>query len=132
MPKILKTQKKSDKKHNKITVYCISAIKGLVIFLNGLGVLSLLVLKNSSDSAVFYIFSFVIMALGGFFSGFSAYRNLRGRGFINGVIASVIYMGVIFIFTVALMRFNISANILIIAPVCLISGFLGGTVGANT
>ena len=132
MPKILKTHKKNDEKYSKTTVYCISAIKGLMIFLNGLGILSLLVLKNSSDSVVFYVLSFVIMALGGFFSGFSAYRNLRGRGFINGIIASAIYMGIIFIFTIALMRFNISANILIIAPICLISGFLGGTVGANT
>lgn len=132
MPKILKTHKKNDKKQSKITVYCISALKGLMIFLNGIGLLSLLLLKNSTDSVVFYIFSFVIMALGGFFSGFSAYRKLRGRGFLNGIIASAIYMGIIFIFTIALMRFNISANILIIAPVCLISGFLGGTVGANT
>ena len=103
-----------------------------MIFLNGLGLLSLILLKNSTDSVVFYVFSFVIMALGGFFSGFSAYRKLRGRGFLNGIIASAIYMGIIFIFTIALMRFNISANILIIVPVCLISGFLGGTVGANT
>ncbi len=132
MPKILKTHKKNDKKQSKITVYCISALKGLMIFLNGLGLLSLLLLKNSTDSVVFYVFSFVIMALGGFFSGFSAYRKLRGRGFLNGIIASAIYMGIIFIFTIALMRFNISANIMIIAPVCMISGFLGGTVGANT
>lgn len=132
MPKILKTHKKNDKKQSKITVYCISALKGLMIFLNGLGLLSLILLKNSTDSVVFYVFSFVIMALGGFFSGFSAYRKLRGRGFLNGIIASAIYMGIIFIFTIALMRFNISANILIIVPVCLISGFLGGTVGANT
>lgn len=132
MPKILKTHKKNDKKQSKITVYCISALKGLMIFLNGIGLLSLLLLKNSTDSVVFYVFSFVIMALGGFFSGFSAYRKLRGRGFLNGIIASAIYMGIIFIFTIALMRFNISANILIIAPVCMISGFLGGTVGANT
>lgn len=132
MPKILKTHKKNDKKQSKITVYCISALKGLMIFLNGLGLLSLILLKNSTDSVVFYVFSFVIMALGGFFSGFSAYRKLRGRGFLNGIIASAIYMGIIFIFTIALMRFNISANILIIVPVCMISGFLGGTVGANT
>ncbi len=132
MPKILKTVKKTDKKYSKTTVYCISAIKGLVIFLIGLVILSLLVLNNSSDSGVFYVFSFVIMSLGAFLSGFSAYRKLRGRGFINGIIASAIYMGIIFIFTIALMRFNISANILMIAPVCLISGFLGGTVGANT
>ena len=132
MAKILKTLKKNDKKYSKPTVYCISALKGLMIFLNGLGLLSLILLKNSTDSVVFYVFSFVIMALGGFFSGFSAYRKLRGRGFLNGIIASAIYMGIIFIFTIALMRFNISANILIIVPVCMISGFLGGTVGANT
>ena len=132
MPKILKTHKKNDKKYSKTTVYCISALKGLMIFLNGLGLLSLLLLKNSTDSVVFYVFSFVIMALGGFYSGFSSYRKLRGRGFLNGIIASAIYMGIIFIFTIALMRFNISANILIIVPVCMISGFLGGTVGANT
>ncbi len=132
MPKILKTSKKSDKKQNKITIYFFSAAKGLIFFINGLIPLSLFILKNSSNTAFVYAFSFVLMALGGFISGFSAYKKLRGRGFFNGIIAASIYMGVLFVLIIALMKFQVKTNILLIAPICLLSGFFGGTVGANT
>ncbi len=132
MPKILKTSKKKERKYNKFTIYCIAAVKGFLVFVIGFAMLSLLVLKNSSESQVLYYLSFFVMALGGFVSGFSAYRKLQDRGFLNGITGSAIYMVFLLITIICLMRFNISANILLTVPLCLISGFLGGTVGANT
>ena len=133
MPKILKTDKRTVKNHSKITIYMFSALKGLVLFLIGLLITSLLIIKNSSnDGIIFYIFSFVLMALGGFVSGFSAHKKLKGRGFINGVIAASIYLLVLFIIIIISMKFQVGTNILLIAPICLVSGFLGGMVSANT
>ena len=129
---LLHGTKEKDKKYSKITTYFISALKGFIVFLIGLLILSLLILKKSSDSQVLYLFSFLIMALGGFISGLSAFKNLRGRGFINGITAAAIYLGLLIITVVCLMRLNISGNILLTVPVCLIAGFLGGTIGANT
>lgn len=132
MPKVLKSVKKSDKSYSKAVLYSFSVIKGLLIFIIGIAVLSLTVLKNNSSSYVFYCFAYLIIGLGAFASGFFAHKKLHGRGFLNGLISSSIYAVAILITVTIVMRFKVSANIFIVVPVCAVSGFLGGTVSANT
>lgn len=132
MSKTLKSGKKNEKSKSRAVLYCFAVIKGLIVFTLGIAVLSLIILKNNPNSTVFYCFAYLIIALGSFTGGFGAHKKLRGRGFLNGLTASAVYMAVILIATVLIMKFNFSSNILIIVPICLISGFLGGTVSANT
>lgn len=132
MPKIIKTNNKSGKQQNKIITYILSSVKGIVLFIIGLIILSLVILNNPSESLFVYVFSYILIALGGFTSGYSAYKSLRGRGFLNGIVAASIYMCFLLILIVVLMKFQVKTNVLLIIPICVISGFLGGTIGANT
>lgn len=131
MPKIIKTKKKN-KNQSKLLAYMLSAVKGLIVFVSGILIISLLLLKSSESSIVYFIASYFVIALGAFISGYSGYKSLRGRGYQNGLVTAGIYVAVIFILITALMRFNIDTNILLIIPISLVSGFVGGTVGANT
>ncbi len=132
MPKIIKTKKKRDKSYSKPVLYVFSVLKGLLIFITGILMTSILILKTSSSSQFFYIFAYLILALGAFISGFDAYRKIKGRGFVNGLIASAAYAITSLIIITISLKFDISLQVLLILPISLISGFLGGTVGANT
>ena len=132
MPSIIKTKKNREKKHSKQVTYLFCALKGFLVFIIGSLLLGFLLFKSQNNSLTLYIFLYFVIALGGFISGFSAYRRLKGRGFINGVIASIVYCSFIFFVVILMMRFNVSAQMLLLIPICVLSGFLGGTVGANT
>lgn len=132
MLQVLKTKKKSDKKHSKTVVYCMAALKGFILFAAGILLISLLVMKSSSDSFFYYIAGYILLALGGFVSGFSAYKKLKGRGFQNGIIASSVYFAVIFALITVCMRFDVSGRVLLTLPIAVGGGFLGGIIGANT
>ena len=132
MPSIIKTKKKRDNKHSKNVTYVLCALKGFIFFITGTSLVSLLLLKSQNDNISLYLFAYLILALGGFISGFSAYKKLKNRGFLNGVVASGIYCAFVLALVIILMRFNISANILLMVPISVGAGFLGGTVGANT
>ena len=130
MPKIIKTKKLTNKNYNIPTLYAFSVIKGLVIFIIGLLFCAFMVLK-SPQSNFFYYMVYVFVALGAFFSGFSASKRINGRGFIKGLISSAAYMLVIIILSINLMKFNISVNLLLLVPLCLLSGFLGGNLAVK-
>ncbi|MBE6802230.1 MAG: TIGR04086 family membrane protein [Ruminococcaceae bacterium] len=130
MPKIIKTKKLTNKNYNIPTLYAFSVIKGLVIFISGLLFCAFMVLK-SPQSNFFYYMVYVFVALGAFLSGFSASKRINGRGFIKGLISSAAYMLVIIILSIILMKFNMSVNLLLLVPLCLVSGFLGGNLAVK-
>lgn len=132
MLQILKTKSKKDKKHSKKYIYCASALKGLLFFSIGFVALSFLLMKSNGNSMFYYIFGYVLIAFGAFISGFSAYKKLRGRGFQNGIIASAVYFVAVFMLIIFCMRFTVNIRLLLILPIALGSGFLGGVAGANT
>lgn len=132
MPKILKTGKRNDKKHNKPLIYCMCALKGLLGFGVAIALMGVIILKKAGVSDGWYYISYIGISLGGFICGFSAHKKINGRGFINGLIASFAYCAIMIVLLMIISGFKISPSILIIVPICLISGFVGGTIGANT
>ena len=134
MPKIIKTKisgnKKSSKKYSVKTNYIISASKGFAIALIGLFIVSFLLYKNNSFTLFNKLIIYLSIALGGFVAGLSAHNRLRGRGFINGIIASAIYIALLSFILILVLKLNFSAHMLIIYPVAILSGFVGGVVKA--
>lgn len=130
MPKIIKTKKLTNKNYNIPTLYAFSVIKGLVVFIIGLLFCAFMVLKSPQSNFFFYMV-YVFVALGAFSSGFCASKRINGRGFIKGLISSAAYMLVIIILSIILMKFNISVNLLLLVPLCLVSGFLGGNLAVK-
>ena len=135
MPEILKTKRnktnKSKKSFSPPISYLISALKGLAVALLLLGGLSFIIVSNGSFSAFYKVFSYAAIGFGSFACGFSAYRSIKGRGILNGVIGGGIYCAFIIIVLLCLMRFNVSSNILYLVPISLGCGIAGGITGAN-
>ena len=134
MPKIIKTRiakgKKSNKKYSTKTLYVLSALKGFIVSFAGLLITSYLLYKNGDFSFFYKMIIYLSIAMGGFLSGYIAHNKVRGRGFLDGIISASVYsLMLIFIFAL-LLKLNVTAHILIIVPICLLSGFIGGIVKA--
>lgn len=132
MPSIIKTKKNRENKYGKKITYLLCGLKGFVLFIVGALILSLLLLKSQNNNITLYIFLYMIIALGGFISGFSSYRRLKERGFLNGIIGSAVYCALVMLVIIIFMKFNVALNLLLVVPITILSGFLGGTIGANT
>lgn len=130
MPKIIKTKKITNKNYNIPTLYAFSVIKGLIIFFIGALLCAFMVLRSSQSNFFFYLI-YLFIALGAFLCSFSASKKIKGRGIIKGLISSGIYSVVILIMSIVLMRFNISGNILLLFPVCLLPGVVGGILAVK-
>ena len=133
MPKIIKTKiknSKTKKKYSTKTTYILSAVKGAVFSLNGLFLISLLLHKGNDFNLFYKIMIYLVICLGGFISGFTAHSRVRGRAFLDGIIPSVIYVSFLSFVMILLLKLNFSSHILIIYPIAVISGFLGGIIKA--
>jgi putative membrane protein (TIGR04086 family) len=133
MPKIIKTKIKNSKKKKKYstkTTYILSAVKGLVFSLNGFFLISLLLHKGNDFNLFYKIMIYLVIGLGGFISGFIAHSRVKGRAFLDGIIPSVIYVSFLSFVMILLLKLNFSSHILIIYPIAVISGFLGGIIKA--
>ncbi|MBO5064892.1 MAG: TIGR04086 family membrane protein [Clostridia bacterium] len=129
MPKILKT-KKILKKQNKILTCLLTVLKGLIAFVLGFFIVSLIIYKVN-DSAFYYYLVFALISLGAFITGFISYKKLGGRGILCGLFSAAIYLIFLLLIILITMKFNVSSRLLPVIPICLISGILGGIVGAN-
>ena len=96
MPKILKTKKQA-KKQNKYLMLASSILKGVCIFVFGFFLLSLLIYKVN-DTAFYYGSVYVFLALGAFVTAFVCHRKLGGRGIVCGLISSIAFVVIIFVF----------------------------------
>ncbi len=131
MPEILKTKRKKNKELKPVFVYLISALKGLILSLLLLGLISIMLLNNASFTVFYKVFLYVAIGLGGALSGFCAYRRLKGRGIINGAVCGALF-GVLFcLIMLVIMSFNVGVNIIYILPLSIVCGVVGGIVGAN-
>ena len=133
MPKIIKTKiknSKTKKKYSTKTTYILSAVKGLVFTINGLFLISLLLHKGNDFNLFYKIMIYLVIGLGGFMSGFIAHSKVKGRAFLDGIIPSVIYVSFLSFVMILLLKLNFSSHILIIYPIAVISGFLGGIIKA--
>jgi hypothetical protein len=73
---------------------------------------------------------YLSIALGGFVSGYLAHNRVKGRGFIDGIIGASVYLVMLLFILSLLIKLNLSANILIIVPIAIASGFVGGVAKA--
>lgn len=135
MPEILKTKRnkstKTKKQFSQPVNYLFSALKGLLFAFSTLGAVSLLLLNNGSFTAFYKAFAYIAIGLGAFICGVSAYRHIKGRGILNGVVGGAVYCGFIIVALLCIMRSDVSTNILYIVPISLLCSTAGGITGAN-
>lgn len=112
--------------------YIIGALKGFLVFFILFLLMALVIYKFNSDNVALYYLVYLFLVLGGFITGASVYKKVRGRGFLTGVIASLPYSLLAFLLIGSIMGFNISGDILLVFLLTLSGGFLGGVTAANT
>lgn len=129
MPKILKT-KKLVKKQNKTLVWLSTVVKGLAVSAISFLLLSLLIYKVN-DASFYYYAIFFCISLGAFISGYISYKKLGGRGILCGLLSAMIQLLLVLGIILIVNKFNFTPRILLIIPVCLVPGVLGGILSAN-
>ena len=136
MPESNKKSKKKRKlggnANNPMVIYLFTVLKGLVVLMVGLSVVSAIVMKSTDFNLFTKLIIYGFILFGGFWSGFFANRKLKGRGIVNGIFASLIYAVAFLIICVIAMGFNISPEILIVLPVSIVGGIIGGIISANS
>ncbi len=126
-----KNLKHNSKYVNLALKYIPCLIKGLIITIVGILILSFAYYKMSSHSVVLYYLNYLFIALGTFVTGNSTYHKLGGRGIVSGAIGSIPLMVFDLISVLIFNHTKVSGLILIIVPICVISGAIGGIVGSN-
>ena len=131
MPKIIKTNKPNKRPKKSIEIYIISSLKGVVLTLLGLFIVSLLMMKNSSFTMFTKVFIYFSISSGAFLSGYLSYKNLKNKGSLNGLLSSLLYTVPFFIINVICLKFQVSSSLFLCVPLIIISGIIGGIVSAN-
>ncbi len=135
MPKIIKTKRVKKKNEiidlNPIAAFLLSALKGYVLSIILLLLLSSLIFKGTQFTTLFIILIYLSVSLGGFVSGYSAASNINGRGYINGLISASVFSAFILISNAVLLKFNISTYIFIPLLSSVFMGLIGGIVSVN-
>ncbi len=136
MPKIIKTKPIKRKNNifkdiNPFWAVLLSGLKGFVFSFVFYIVFSMSIYKGNDFTAVIKILIYLITCLGGFISGISAAKWVKGRGIVNGIWGSLVYLVLLIILNAALLKFNVTSSILILIPVCLLGGISGGIYNSN-
>lgn len=133
MPEIIKTKKnKNNKPQKTIVIYLLSVLKGFAVSFAGLVLISFLLMNKGTFTTFTKIIIYVLIASGALLCGYLAHKRLRGRGIINGILSSAIYLIIYIIISLVLMRFQVDSNLLLLVPVVLLSGIIGGILSANS
>ena len=135
MPVKIKSKNKKAIENNiytKIKPYLKGVIIGDILFIVGVLISGLILFKTDSTANAIYYIAYVSMLLGAFFCGVSVQKNIGGRGFLTGILSSVPYLLTVLLFVCIILRFNVSVNLLISVPVCLLGGFAGGVTAVNS
>lgn len=124
--------KKNNKSINLLIKYLPCFFKGEILIVLGILVLSLAYYKVSSYDSYLYYFTFLFVALGAFITGRATYNRLGGRGIISGSLGSlpiaIINIAIIFSFCFK----TTSWFILLILPISILSGAIGGILASNS
>ena len=81
--------KKNNKYIDLLLKYLPCFIKGELVIVFGILVLTFAYYKISGDNNYLYYFSLIIIALGSFFTGNNTYKKFGGRGIVSGFIGSL-------------------------------------------
>lgn len=124
--------KKNNKYIDLLLKYLPCFIKGELVIVFGILVLTFAYYKISGDNNYLYYFSLIIIALGSFFTGNNTYKKFGGRGIVSGFIGS---LPLAFINLMIVLIFCLNTTnwfILLILPISLISGAIGGILASNS
>lgn len=127
-----KSKRGETKSASKLKLYLFGTLYGLAVFLLGMILLSFVLMKTNSEVMPLYYISYIFAALGAFASAVFTQKRVGGRGFITGILSSVPYLLIIMIICFTSMKFIVSEKILLLIPICVLSGFFGGITAVNT
>ncbi|MBR2875671.1 MAG: TIGR04086 family membrane protein [Ruminococcus sp.] len=105
-------------------------LKGILFTVSGILVLSFAYYKMSEHSAVLFYSIYIFIALGGFFCGNSTFKKFGGRGIISGTSGSL-PLALAEVVIILCFAEKISAFLIIVFIINLLTGALGGIIGAN-
>lgn len=134
MQKIKKVNKKVERNEffELLKKYLSSYLKGITVVICGILITSLAYYKTSINSDYIYYLNYFFIAVGAFITGNSTHKKFKGRGIINGVLGAVPLVLSILVFIATFSYNTISSFVLIIVPITLLFGSIGGIVGSNT
>lgn len=119
------------KDYNIFFKYIPCFFTGVLIMILGILAVSIMYYKSASEFNYLYFITYIFIIAGAFFTGNLTHKKLGGRGFISGFLGSVplIIFDLILITVFSFKELN--AFILIIIPICALSGAIGGIVASN-
>lgn len=123
--------KKNNPKLNLLLKYLPGFIKGEAIIIIGILILSFAYYKLTGYSEFFYYTTYVFIALGSFVTGSNTYKNFEGRGIISGFSGALPLALINLIIVYSFGYKSFSVIILLIIPLTVLSGALGGILKSN-
>ncbi len=123
--------KKKNNNINLLLKYLPCFLKGEMLTILGILVLSFAYYKLTGYNDYLYYLNYLFISFGSFVAGSSIYKKIGGRGIVSGALGSL-PLAIINTFITYLFSYK-SANffILIILPVSIFSGAIGGILASN-
>ncbi len=135
MPVKIKSKNKKineSKISNKIKPYIKGVVIGNLFFIIGVIISALIICKTDIGSTFIYILPLVFMFIGAFFCGVSVQKKAGGRGFLTGVLSSLPFIASVLLLVSIILGFKMGLNALIVIPIGILGGFIGGIAAVNT
>jgi len=130
--KKFKPLKKESKNIKLLLKYLPCFLKGFLIVVIGILVLSFAYYKLSEHSWIIYYISYLFLFSGGFVSGNSLHKKAGGRGILIGTIGAL-PIALISYLILSIVAFKDLSIFSFITPlICVLGGTSGGIVSSNT
>ena len=107
-------------------------LKGFLIIIIGILVLSFAYYKLSEHSTIIYYISYLFFVFGGFVSGSSFHKKAGGRGILTGTLGDLPVAFVSYLILIVFSFKSLTVFSLIAPLVCTVGGTTGGIVSSNT
>ena len=124
--------KKNNNNINLILKYLPCFLIGELIIIAGIFVLSLAYYKIPGSNSYLYYFTFLIVGFGSFITGKKTYKRLGGRGFLSGILGTLPIALINLLITYLFSLKNADFFILLILPISILCGAVGGVLASNS
>lgn len=135
MPIKIKSKSKKvneNKIFSKIKPYIKGVIIGDLLFMIGVLISSFILYKTDRSSTFIYVIPLGFAFVGAFFCGVSVQKKVGGRGFLTGTLSAFPYAFTILLLVCIILGFKVGVNILLVIPICILGGLIGGITAVNT
>ena len=134
MPGVIKEKNNSSKKFDTelLKNIALSTFIGVLITAILSAVVSVIMYSTKTDFIFYYYLVYIFIFFGAFFNARFLYRRVKGRGFIIGLLSSLPYIAVMLVVFLIVLQFRLSVNVLLMPPVALAGGTVGGITAANS